>query len=44
MVKKPPVDNYEKLIADPYQVFAGVDYRKIMSLNIEAIKIDTRNE
>lgn len=32
-----------ELKEQPYQFFEGVDYKKIMSLNISAIKIDSDN-
>lgn len=31
------------LINEPYKFFSGVDYQRIMALDIPAIKIDTKN-
>ena len=46
-MKKPksqPQERIEELKEEPYKYFDGVDYKRIMSLNIESIKIDSKNE
>lgn len=43
-MKKPPKEVLKKLTETPYKFFEGVDYQKIMSLEIPAIRIDTRDE
>ena len=43
-MKKPPKEVLKKLTEKPYKFFEGVDYQKIMSLEIPAIRIDTRDE
>ena len=43
-MRKPPKEVLKELKEKPYKFFEGVDYRKIMSLGITAIKIDTRDE
>lgn len=35
---------FPQLEAEPYEYFEGVDYRKIMSLKISSIKIDSDNQ
>lgn len=35
---------FPELEEEPYQYFEGVDYRKIMSLKIPSIKIDSDNQ
>lgn len=43
-MKRPPKEVLKKLTEAPYKFFEGVDYQKIMSLEIPAIRIDTRDE
>lgn len=43
-MRKPPKEVLEELAQEPYKYYDGVDYRRIMSLKIPAIKIDSRNE
>ena len=43
-MRKPPKEVLEELTQEPYKYYDGVDYRRIMSLKIPAIKIDSRNE
>lgn len=46
-MKKPrqqPQERIEELKEEPYKYFEGVDYKRIMALNIESIKIDSKNE
>ena len=43
-MRKPPKEVLEELTQEPYKFYDGVDYRRIMSLKIPAIKIDSRNE
>ena len=46
-MKKPKgqqVENLKELKEEPYKYFDGVDYRRIMSLGIDSIKIDSKNE
>ena len=46
-MKKPkqvPASELEELQEQPYKVFEGVDYRRIMSLRIPSIRIDAKNE
>ena len=43
-MRKPSKEVLKELKESPYKFYEGVDYRKIMSLTIPAIKIDTRDE
>jgi len=46
-MKKPkqvPHENLQELKEEPYKYFEGVDYKRIMSLNIDSIKVDSKNE
>ena len=46
-MKKPkqrPQEDIKELKEQPYQYFDGVDYKRIMALNICSIRIDAKNE
>ena len=42
--KQQPQERIEELKEEPYKYFEGVDYKRIMALNIDSIKIDSKNE
>lgn len=47
VMKKPkqiPIENIKELEEQPYKFFDGVDYRRIMALDIDSIRIDSKNE
>ena len=43
-MKKPPKEILEELTCQPYKVFEGLDYQRMMSLKFAAIRIDVNNE
>jgi hypothetical protein len=43
-MKKPPKEILEELTCQPYKVFDGLDYQRMMSLKFPAIRIDVNNE
>lgn len=43
-MKKPPKEILEELTCQPYKVFDGLDYQRMMSLKFPAIRIDINNE
>lgn len=43
-MKKPPKEVLEELTCQPYKVFEGLDYQRMMSLKFPAIRIDVNNE
>ena len=42
--KQAPQENIRELEEEPYKYFEGVDYKRIMALNIGSIRIDAKNE
>lgn len=42
--KQPVQEELQDLIEEPYKYFDGVDYKRIMALNIGSIRIDSKNE
>lgn len=42
--KQATQEEIQELKEEPYKYFDGVDYRRIMSLNICSIRIDVKNE
>ena len=43
-MKKPPKEILEELTCQPYQIFEGLDYQRMMSMKYPAIRIDVNNE
>lgn len=37
-------EDIQELKEEPYKYFEGVDYKRIMALNISSIRIDAKNE